>query len=193
MTKTYIHKDGALRLYDSTGTPFYYVVDMAEPVSALPTGRARPEEVLILDRENFTALAHYVQGSDSRIAEPLEITISAKLDDTNNYQDLQDALRCGTVSGDVWVTTKGDTQLVSGSGASVTTPAFADAQKKCVNVEILFTFGGTSIGYKLAEVFFEPSRIVLNESMDGVTLQAAGMCYGTITEITGFTAGTESG
>lgn len=189
----YTFKDGELRLYDgTTPTPYYYVVDFAEAVSGWPISRARPEENLILDREQFTSLGHYVQGPDAPILEPIDLQLTAKLDSVENRQKLLQALTVGTVGANAWTSTKGSTQLTAGDGSLVTTPAFADSQKKTVNIEVLWTVNATSIGYRWAEVWFDPAQIQVSESMDGVSLQATGRCYGAISEITSFTAGNAS-
>ena len=188
----YTGKNGELRLYDSAATPFYYVVDFVQMDLTGPLGRGRPDENLNLDRGNLTTAAFYHQGPDDPILEPLDLSFSALIDEAVNRQDLLDALQCGTVGGDSWTTTKGDSSLTSGSGASVATPSFADSLKKCVDCEVIWTGTTVDIGYRWQEIYFPPESITLTESADVLVLAASGQCYGAIAEITAFTAGTES-
>jgi len=184
-------KDGTARLYDSTATPFYYKILFLEDGVSGPAGRPRPEEFLMLDRGLFTADSAYRMGDDSPIVEPLDITIRVALTTTTPTYFFQ-ALSCGTINEDVWVTTKGDTQLVNGAGSSITTPAFADSSKKCVNLEVLWECGATDMGLKWAEVYFDPASITLGEGAEGVFVEAAGKIYGLISWITSLTSGTSS-
>ena len=190
MGKVYTFKDGRLRLYDGSATPYYYIVKFQNADLAAPAGRARPAEKLIMDRGLLDANALYVQGADDAVTESLDISFSALLDDVENRVDLAQALVCGTVGGDAWTSTKGSTQLTNGAGESVTTPSFADGQKRCVNVEWLAD-GAADAGYRWAEVYFPPEEIRLSETMEGVVLSAVGRIYGAVAPITAFTAGSE--
>jgi hypothetical protein len=199
MARTYIGKKGTFRLYDGTGTPFYleFVYDQMDFNGVM--GRARPEEILVLDRGTLNSNVHYVQGTDEPILEPVDISISCRLDDTTMRQRLRDALNIDSaatwdVDGDTWVTTKGTTTLLSSTGSSVTTPTFADTAigKRCVNVEILWDEGSSDIGVKYAEVYFPAAEQKIAEAADSLTVSLSGKVYGAITEITSFTAGNAS-
>jgi len=165
-----------------------------------PLNRARTEETMIVHRgRGATATAHYISGPDTPITDPLDLSFSARIPNVAaDWNRLRDALSNpdmdGTwdVDGDTWVTTKGDFTLTGGAATTFTDPAFEDAAKYCVNVEVLWTRGGVGLGFKYGAVWFPPDQQSIAESEDGVVLSLTGLIYGTITAITSFTGGTES-
>jgi len=161
----------------------YLSVPFIDEGMTFVVGHAKPEEMLILDRGLLDGVAHYIEGSDAPIYEAVPLTIRAKLDDSLNKTALKAALTCGNASKTNWmragVSTKGDTQ---NDGANAN-PAFADAQKKAVCVQVLW---GSAIGRAFNEVYFPPAAIQVEEADDGVRLVAEGLVYGTINEITAF-------
>lgn len=192
----YIGKKGNIRWYDATGTPFFVDSLYDQMDFTGPFGRARPEEILVLDRANLTSDACYVQGSDEAILEPLEISFSLRLSVTLR-QKLRDVLNIDgdtpwDVGGNTWVTTKGTTNLIAGDGSSVTTPTFSDTFKQANNLEILWDEGANDIGLQYAEVYWPPEQQNPAEGEDNVTVSLTGLVYGTIIEITAFTAGAVS-
>lgn len=151
-----------------------------------PFGRARPVEVYVPDRGNHNAKAHYINTSDEPLYAVIPITFACKLDDVFNKDDLKIALNCGDPDSANWtatgVSTKGDTQ----NDGSVDNPAFADANKKTVNVQILWDNDvGFPIGDAYYEVFFPPDEQSITEAEDGTTLSCAGGAYGIIEHIHG--------
>lgn len=191
--------DGILRLYDSTGTPFYLGLTFVQGNLTAPEGRKRPEEKIIFDRGRGDTNTHYVLGPDDPIVEPLELSYSIRIPNvvaTHNYIMLAHSntyqASPWSINSHTWVTTKATSTLTAGDAATFTDPAFADASKKCVNVEILWTFGGISIGRKYTGVYFSPDQLSLAESEDGLILSATGLIYGTVSSITAFTAGTDT-
>jgi len=194
---TYIGKNGELRFYDGTATPFFLDFVFEEMDFSGPLGVARLEEIPVLDRANLTADFHYVQGSDEAIVEPVEISFSCRLDDTHLRQELRDVLDIDQpatwlVGGDTWISTKGDTQRTSGDGTLVTLPAFSDPQKRTSNLEILWDEGANDIGMQYNEVYYMPDQQEIGEAEDSLIVSITGQCYGSIVEITALTAGNQS-
>lgn len=183
----FTNRSGKIRLYDSTATPFYLQLIFDEGDFSGPYGIPKTEELLQLHRGTVDANSHYIQGPEDAILAPVEISFSGKIQDTSHTGYLKDWLRGNTVNSQTIVTTKGDTQRVSGT----VNPSFADSSKKCANVEIFWDESGTDYGLKYAEVYFPLDQIQIRESGDGVILSLRGQCYGTITDISAFTAGTD--
>jgi hypothetical protein len=185
-------RKGKLRLYDGTGTPFYLEIDLDLGDFNAPIGTPLQEEILVLDRGVMSADAHYIKGPDDKLMEPVPISFGVWVRDDTQFGYLQDWLEAGqnagatTVNSNTVTTTKQDTQR---DGAN-NNPAFADTNKLCSNVEYLMECGGTDRGVKYAEVFFPLDQQNLSEAEDGNKLTLSGMCYGTVTRITAFTAGT---
>ena len=198
MALTYIGKDGTIRWYDSTATrPWYFEAVYEQMDFSGPLGRPRAEDIAVLDRGLHTTNTHYVEAVDDAIMEPVDISFSCRLDDTNLRVKLRDVLKIDTgawtVGGNTWLTTKGDTSLVPGDGtAAVVTPAFADAEKFCTNLEVLWDVATNDIGIKYGEVYWPPDQQTLNEAEDSLMVNLTGRCYGTITEITEFSTGAVS-
>ena len=199
---TYTALDGALRLYDSAATPFYIQVLFDEGNLSFPEGRARPEETPTLHRGRATtATVHNILGPDTPTLEPQELSFSFRMQNSVTAEALLiDALcnprldgtwQVGSVP-DTWTTTKGDATLTNGAGVTFTDPDFADPEKVCVNVEILWTRSAVSVGRLISAVYFPADQISLAEAEDGVIVSVTGQIYGTVSGITAFTAGTES-
>ena len=199
MATTYTMMDGELRLYDGSATPYYVKILFSGGDLSAPEGRGRPEEKPVMDRGRIDSNYHYVMGTDEPIVEAQEISYTFRLQADTTIHDKILAAHSNprlaatwTVGSDTWVTTKGDFTLVSGDGSNVTDAALADSKKYCVNVEILWTVGGVSIGRKYGAVWFDPTQLSLSESEDSIEISATGMIYGTISTITSFTSGSES-
>jgi hypothetical protein len=193
----YIGREGEVRAYDSTGTPYYVAFVLENMDFKGPMGRPRPEETLVLDRENIDSAMHYIVSSERAIGEPVAVSFTARLDDTTLRQRLRDIIDADsgatwTVDGDTWLTTKGDFSLVDVDGNSATDAAFADTRKRCVNIEVLWNSGATDIGLKYGAVYFDPAQQEIAEAEDAVSVTLNGMCHGAITEITAFTGGNPS-
>jgi hypothetical protein len=181
----FTNRKGALRLYDSTATPFYLELIFDKGDFSGPLGIPKTEEILVLNRGVYDANAHYIEGSDARVMEPFEITFSALIEDTTITTYLLDWLEGNTVNSNTIVTTKADTQRAR----SVASPAFADTNKKCSNVEY-FLDGSTDIVWHYNEVYFELSDQIITEGEEEVAVALKGLCYGTVTRDTEFTSGT---
>ena len=149
-----------------------------------PLGRARPEEVLILERGNFNSKAHYINQTSMKLYEPLPISFSCIIDDTYNKNDIELALACGNPSSARWTATGTSSKGSTANGiAGVANPQFADSTNmKTVNVMILFSSpgSGTDFGWAYYEVFFPRDQITVSEGEDGNILTVAGGVYGVV-------------
>ena len=193
MAKIFTEKDGELRLYDGTsgGThPFYMSLLFTNSDLSFPIARGRPEENLTLNRGNMDSNAHYSEGSDEPLLEPLPVTFSLSADDSVNTSYLADLLSgVTTINSKELTSTKGTSAVTVSAGVTVTTPTFSDDQKVTYNAEI-FWDGSTDLGFKLEEIFFDPKNQTVNEGADSVSVNANGMIYGQISRISAFTSGT---
>ena len=117
----FTNKKGKLRLYDSTATPYYLELDFDNGDFSGPIGVPKTEEMLCMPRGVMSSDAHYYEGSDVKIMEPFKITFSAMIEDSGQADYLLDWLEGSTVNDNTIVTTKADTQRVSG----IANPAFA--------------------------------------------------------------------
>lgn len=199
---TFTHRDGRLRLYDGTATPYYIEVPFINADFKAPAGRARPTQTPRLDRGRLSSLMHYIEGPDDPILGAQTLGFSFLLGNFEpNLTKLKQALNTDfaaawTVGSNTWVSTKGSTQLLSGGGAPTlfTTPRFTNSPRnRCVNVEVLFVDPtnptGPATGYKYAEVYLAPDKQMVNEAAEEISLQVSGEIFGSITGITAFTAG----
>ena len=173
----FTNRKGKLRLCDgTTGSLGVYYLELkfdAGDFSA-PSGIPVTEEVLVLDRGTMSADAHYIEGGDDKVMEPVEISFSALVEDTSITENLLDWLEGSVVNTKTVLTTKGSTIR-----KSVACPAFAGSGKKACNVEYKLD-GAADIVWKFAEVYFPLSEQAITESDDGVTIALKGKCYGLI-------------
>lgn len=182
-----------IRIYDGTGTPWYLELDLDVGDFNGPIGQPLTEEILVLDRGTMNANAHYIEGADDKVLEPVALSFSVMVRDDQQTINILDWLKAGQDGGSTQVnsntvaTTKQDTQR---DGAT-NNPAFADSLKLTFSVEYLMETGGTDLGFKYNEVYFPLDQQQLSEAEDGITLALNGQCYGTITRITSFTSGTD--
>lgn len=204
----FFKKVGRLRFYSGDVTPRWFEVPFRGSFEG-PVDRRRPEDRLQLDRGKASHLAHYTQGPDDPIYEPLPLTISTRLANTEpNYSKLLTVIRgriaagvtvasvTKIIGGQTWTTAKGSTQIADAdwSGMSlITTPPFTDPSKWCVNVELLYTDpdGSNHRGFKWGDVYFPPDQR-LTEGEDTVDVTMNGEVYGNVSLITAFTAGLET-
>lgn len=200
----YVGREGKIRLVDSTASPFYLELTLENMDFKGPMGRPRPEETLVLDRENINdgtvSAGHYIITSERAIAEPVAVSFTVRLDDTTWRQTLRDAINADSnvtaawlvgPSNDDWETTKGDHTLTDIAGNTNAQPAFADLTKMCVDVQVLWN-RTNDIGVQFGAVYFPPDQQEIAESEEAVTVTINGMCYEAITEITVFTGTNDS-
>lgn len=164
----------------------YFEVAFAAMDLSAPMGRSKTEEMLVLDRMRAGSRMHYIQGPDGRIYEPLPLSFSCMLDDTYNKDDIIEALNCGNPGSTYWTGTGVTAKATTRNDGSNDNPAFADASKKAVNVQMLFAGDATSQGWAYYECFFEEAQQQISESEDGVSLACNGGIFGLIERIHGF-------
>jgi len=181
----FTNRQGKLRLYDGTATPYYLEIDFDKGDFSGPLGQPITEEILMLDRGVMDANAHYIEGGDAPVMEPVDVTFSAWIEDTTITTYLLDWLEGNTVNSNTIATTKADSQR-DGSNAN---PAFKDSSKKTSNIEFQLD-GATNMVFHYNEVFFPLLEQVINEGEDGVSITLKGKWYGTVTRDTAFTSGT---
>jgi len=160
----------------------YFEVSFSAMDFSGPLGRPKTEEQLVLDRGNMNSKAHYIEGMDHAIYESIAISFSALLDDVHNRERLQDALICGNPNdGARWTSTGTTTKGQTKNDGSNYNPAFADSSKKTVNIQWLMeSTSGLDQGMAFYETYFPPDEITISEAEDGVTLSAAGGCFGVV-------------
>jgi hypothetical protein len=186
----FTNRKGTIRLYDGTETPLYLALLFDTGDLNSPVGVQQTEEILVLHRGILGAQSHYIEGGDAPVLDPLDIGFSIVVEDTEITTNLLDWLTGEQVNSHTIVTTKG-----TSTRKGVTLPVFADSSKLVSNLCILWAtgggVGGTSLGFKYDEVYFPPGEQKIAESDDGVNLSLSGKCYGNISRITAFPAGTD--
>jgi len=164
----------------------YLVVKFSNMDYNAPIGRPKTEELIVMDRNKTSSDMHYIEGGDDVIYEPLPVTFSFMLDDAANKTYIFTALECGNPNTGQWtatgVTSKGTTK---NDGTNLN-PAFKDATKKAVNIQVLFTGGTYAEGWSLYEVFFPLQEQAISESDEGISVNCSGAIYGLIERIHAF-------
>ena len=199
--KSFTNKDGELRLYgvnaSAPNTPFYIPIRFTGADFSGPLGRNRAEETLILDRQTIDCNTHLIETSDARIVEPVGLSFSCRMYNSQASKLILDALANRTVHGETFTTTKGTTM---NDGANYN-PVFLDTNKKAFNVEIrwmgsdesgsdIASIGYESMVFAFNETYFDPGDQTIAEAEDSVTLSLSGMVYGTVVNsATTFTTG----
>lgn len=169
------------------GSGYYFDVSFSMMDFNGPIGRGMTEEMLILDRGTMDSKGHYIEGDDSPVYEPLDISWSCTLDDTYNKEDIEAALTCGNPGTTEWgstgTTTKGDSK----NDGTNYNPTFDDSSKKTVDIQIKFenSSGSYIQGFAYYETYFPQEGVQISESADGVTLSATGAVYGVVERIGG--------
>ena len=192
--KVFTNRDGTLRFYDSTATPMY--VEFAFDAGDLsgPIGRPRPEEILKLDKGKATSNAHYIKGPDDKIFEPLPFSFTGLmvggLSKSQYLRQCIEAMSDGaatTVNGQTLVTTKGDSTV-----GGISTPAFADASKIALNLELILDNDADDWGIQYKEIYIPADQCKITVGENDVALAVSGLIYGSIDpELTAFTAGSD--
>lgn len=164
----------------------YHEVIFAQMDFSGPLGRPMTEEQLVLNRGEVDSHAHYKEGPDDKLCEPVEVGWSCLISATHRDY-VKTALECGDPDTANWsatgTSTKGDTK---NDGANAN-PSFADSNKKAVNIQVLFDDGsGFPIGLAYYECNFPLIDQGLAESPDQILLTCKGGCYGVIEKIHGF-------
>jgi hypothetical protein len=150
-----------------------------------PIGRKLQEEILVLDRNTMSGLGHYIKGPGDLLYEPVPISFSCMIDDIYNKDAIMKALACGNPGSTYWTNTGISSKGTTKNDGSSENPNFVDVNKKCVNLQILWNGSPYAIGMAYYECYFPPDEITISEAEDGITLSAAGGCYGVIDTIHG--------
>lgn len=176
----------------------YFEVPFVQMDFKCPEGRPRPEETLVLDRENINdgtiSAGHYVVTSERPIEEGVQTSFTAMIDDTTNRTALRDALEVGNPGSANWgsagTSTKTDTTYIDIDGNTAATSAFVDTDKKTCAIQVIWNAQSETatsrIGRALNEVYIHPSDVEIAESEEGVTMSINGTVFGSIEEIVQF-------
>jgi hypothetical protein len=164
----------------------YFEVAFAGMDFSGPLGRSKTEEILVLNRGSSDINAHYIEGSDDKIFEPLDVSFSCLLDDTVNKDDIFVVLSCGNPDSSRWSATGVTSKATTKNDGTNFNPTFKDTTKKTVNIQMIFEGSTKNIGYAFYEVFYPEENQTISEAEDGVTLTTVGGCYGVIEKIHGF-------
>jgi hypothetical protein len=194
----------------ASGTP-YGLQAYFEQMDLTITFPARPDEIVRLDRERFTSDAHLQLGSEEPLFNPIDISFAFRMSSQHQdallefvgtkYMGLQGTNTTawsvkGTPAAGL-TSTKGRALSgdglygggrIDGKGSAVVLPPFADKKKVCVDLETTwFERDGTNrFGFRVTELFFEPSQQRVAEAADGLTVTLTGRCYGGVQPITSF-------
>ena len=203
LTTGYFGKRGELRLYsgsaDGAGGFYYFTVAFEQADLTFPGGRPRPDELPVLDRGVYTSFAHNLQGPDTPIIQPVQVTFTAQIESLVNRDNLFNAL-CNplrntpwTVNGVTWSNVNGTTRLQNGFGSFVSTVAPYDPLQDRVNMATLWRVdatGTSDTGFNLKEIYFRPDNIKITEAPDSIKMAITGLQFGPISAISLFDPGT---
>jgi len=184
-------KDARIRLYDSAATPLYIAFTCDPGDFSAPIGVPKVEELLKLDRGNYNASAHYINGSDAPLMAPVPVSWSFPVTDaakTTNILDWIAAMNDGLVT-QVNSHTLETTETDSMRNGSVANAVFADSNKSTCILEYVIEIGGTDLGWKYQGLWIPASECMLTEGEEGIMIAVSAQCYGTITQLTIFTTG----
>lgn len=151
-----------------------------------PMGAPKHEEILVLDRGLVTPCAHYISSNDAPVMEPVDISFSVMINDSQKFLDTLDWIEGLDVNGHTTTTTKGHSERIVVAGDDLN---FFDPTKKCSDIEYKLTGTTNNITYIFREVYFDLAGQTFAEAEDGVTLSLTGKCYGRILRKIDFTTG----
>ena len=164
----------------------YFDIVFAAMDFSAPIGRAKTDEILVLNRGNSDSNSHYVESSDDKIFEPVALTFSCMLDDAANKDYIFKALECANPGSDRWTASGVSSKGTTKNDGTNDNPAFKDSFKKTVNIQMIWEGSSQNIGYAFYEVFFPDVEQIMAESEESVNLSMNGGCYGVIEKIYGF-------
>ena len=198
----YFGKRGTIRLYSNTsdgaGGTYFYEIPYELMDFAGPGGRARPDELPVLDRGVGNTYTHFVQGPDTPIIAGQTLTFTCQIENTNKaelYKALcnPEQVSPWSVGGQTWTNVNGTTSLVNGFGSSFSTPPPYDVNQDRIHLAVIWqgnAAGADDTGFKYNEVWVPPEQIRLGEAPDRVTLGITARIYGPVSAITALPAGT---
>lgn len=205
---TYFGKRGELRVIgnttDGTGGKYYFKVAFVGMDFSVAGGRPRPDEIPVMDRGVLTSAAHHIQGPDTPIIAPVQVTWTCMIDNTTNRLNLRRVLSNPdrespwSVGGQTFTNTNGTSTQRNGYGSAISTPLPYDPDHDRLHVEVLWqgdpasgATGNDDWGLKMNEVYFQPAQQRITEAPEAVRLNVTGFIYGPISGITAFGAGTD--
>lgn len=168
------------------GLPYYFELCLDNGDFSGPISIKKHEEILVLDRGNVDTCAHYINDNDAGIMEPLNISFSAMINDSDKFLSFMDMIEGSTVNGHTMDTTKGHHDRIINGAPDL---SFFDSTKKTFDVAYKMTGTSNSITYVFNECYFELSEQTYTEAEDGINLAMTGMCYGTIIRQAAFPSG----
>jgi len=186
-------KVARIRLYDSAVTPYYLGFTLDPGDFSAPIGVPRQEEILKLDRGNYNASAHYIITSDAALMAPVPVSWSFPVTDaakTTNILAWIKAMNDG-LSTQCNSHTLETTEVDSQRNGSVANAVFADSNKSTCILEYFIDMAGTDVGWQYNGLWIPESECGLSEGEEGTIISVSAQCYGTITQLTTFTAGTD--
>lgn len=201
----YFGKFGEIRILfqgDGGGGFYYYPIIFEGLDMSATLARPRPDELPVMDRGNYNAYTHHLQGPDTPIIQPVQLTFSCMIDNTFGRNNLYLAFcNAGRVSpwaiGGVNLSNvNGTTMLLNGAGSLVSTALPYDTQQDRVTIECLFRGDPNppthddDYGFRFNETWFQPGALRLTEAADSLKVNVTGGIYGPISQITAFTTGT---
>ena len=182
----FTNKDAKIRLYDGTPVNRWYIelcLDSGD--FSGPIGIPEHDEILVLDRGQVTPCSHYISSNDSPVMEPVTISFSAIINDSQRFLFFMDWIEGKVVNGQTTLTTKNQYERIL-SGADL---SFFDPEKKCFDLEYHLVGTTHNICYIFHEIYFKLSEQTFSEAEDGITLSLTGNCYGTIERSIDFSSG----
>lgn len=202
-TTGYFGKRGELRIYSGTsdglGGKYYFKVAFEQLDLTFPAGRPRPDDIPVLDRGLLTSFGHFLQGPDTPLMNPVQVTFSCQIEAAINRTELRRALSNlenespWTVGGTTWTDVNGTSLQYNGFGSAISTPPPYDPLQKRVNLETLWRVDETAtsdIGFRMNETYFRPDEVRIAEAADSLRFQVTGRMFGPVSQITAFTSGT---
>lgn len=167
--------------------PFYFEFCLDNGDFTAPVGVPTQENSLVLSRGRANDCMHYVLGSEAAILEPVEVSFTVMVNDSEKFIDLLRWIEGKDVNGQTIVSTKG----TSDRTAYTTGINFADTTKK--TCDLMYQLSGDGKWYTIAydEVYFDLGSLSITEAEDGVNLSMTGMCYGNITSTISMRPGTD--
>jgi len=191
MAQVFNDRDAVVRVIDGTATTSLHVTFSFLGSLEGPAGRTRPDEKLQLNQGKGDSKIHHTISSDAKIFEPVQITLSGKLYDTDITDDIIVALsnpfddatwKPGGTSVFTGVTSLGT--VANADGTAVTFPMPKDAHRAASLVNIAIIWGSSLWGLQYTGVFFEASDVKFARPEDAdSTFSATGTVYGAITQI----------
>lgn len=202
---SFYRKKVTMRIYSPTSTAGdrYLEVRFQSGNIGFGLGPALPPQTLILDRNTFTADAHYVVTDDSPILAPIPLTFEVRGTDkyiNNLLPALSDPFgttaSTWSVGNHTWIGyTASNVTRRDGDNAAISLPTFAVSGLKLVKVELQLLKTSTDSAavdqyFKFTGVHFPREQINGSLQDDGFPFTVNGAVYGDVSRTsTGWSTG----